>query len=314
MRLTTTVLSMLMATVMACKPASFKSVDESAADNVNAESAVSEDALGETTEISPAVVVDEPVEAVEVTTSETKLQIPDPVTPPEDVKIACADAAKNGTMKSKAIPVFFPARTATCEFGKNDNLTRKNEVLRARREEAVELSMQGMTRLCNMKFDAPQQVMRFDDEIVITLNNLVVASSQDYSTKSTDKDDQQVYANGLAVDNDGLVSYKWLPPNGMQNLEYFNGKLSKYCLGLDPKQADFNQLCQIPKTSSNGNMQLTLPQGAFLKLAAKAGLVFDKQLQSVPKAQLGFITTGDNDDSDCQHLDFRMTVTIDYIP
>jgi hypothetical protein len=25
------------------------------------------------------------------------------------------------------------------------------------------------------------------------------------------------------------------------------------------------------------------------------------------------MTTGDNDDSDCQHLDFRMTVTIDYI-
>ena len=100
----------------------------------------------------------------------------------------------------------------------------------------------------------------------------------------------------------------------MQNMDYLNGKLSKDCLGLDPKQADFAQLCQIPQTSTNGNMSLKLPQEAFLKLAAKAGLVFDKQIQSVPKAQLTFMTTGDNDDSDCQHLDFRMTVTIDYIP
>ncbi|HYX37618.1 MAG TPA: hypothetical protein VE954_31335 [Oligoflexus sp.] len=309
MRLTATLFSMLLATVSACKPASFKSVDDAA--EAIPETAVSDDALGDTTAPS---IVDEPIESVEVVTVEGKLQIPAPVSTDEEVKVACADAKKNGTLKSKAIPLFFPAKTTTCEFEKNNNLSRKNEVLRARREEFVDLPLQGMTRLCNMKFDAPQQVMRFDDEIMITLNSLVVASSQDYSTRSKNLNDQLVYANGLGVDANGLVSYKWLPPNGMQNLEYFNGKLYKYCLGLDPKQADFDQLCQIPKTSTNGDMKLTLPQDAFLKLAAKAGLVLDKQIATPPKAQLGFITTGDNDDSDCQHLDFRMTVTIDYIP
>jgi hypothetical protein len=295
----------------ACKPASFKSVEDAA--DTSAETVVSEDALGEIGGI-PAGVIDEPIEAVEIITADTKLQVPAPPPVADDVKLACADAAKNGTLKSKPIPLFFPAKTATCEFEKNDNLSRKNEVIRARREESVELPLQGMTRLCNMKFDAPQQPMRFDDEIMITLNNLVVASSQDYSTKSRDRNMNLVYPNGLNVDNEGLVTYKWLPPNGMQNLDYLNGKLSKYCLGLDPNQPDFAQLCQIPRTSTNGNMSLKLPQDAFLKLAAKAGLVFDKQIQSVPKAQLTFMTTGDNDDSDCQHLDFRMTVTIDYIP
>ncbi len=308
MRFSFTLFSMLMVAMAACKPASFKSVEDAAESPV--ETVVSDDAVGEIGG-SSAEVVDEPIEAVEVVTAETKLQVPAP--PPEEVKVACADAAKNGTLKSKAIPLFFPAKTTTCEFEKNDNLSRKNEVIRARREEAVELPLQGMTRLCNMRFDAPQQPMRFDDEILITLNNLVVASSQDYSIKSRDKDNDLVYPNGLAVDNDGLVTYKWLPPNGVQNLDYLNGKLSKYCLGLDPKAPDFAQLCQIPKTSTSGNMSLKLPQDAFLKLAAKAGLVFDKQIQSVPKAQLTFITTGDNDDSDCQHLDFRMTVTIDYL-
>lgn len=300
----------IMVLASSCKPAAFKSVED-VADNA-VESGVSEDATGEGT--GQTVISDEPIEAVEVITAETKLQVPAPPTTPDEVKVACADAAKNGTLKSKAVPLFFPAKTTTCEFEKNDNLSRKNEVIRARREEMVELPLQGMTRLCNMKFDAPQQPMRFDDEIMITLNNLVVASSQDYSTKSRDtKKDQLVYPNGLSVDNAGIVSYKWLPPNGMQNLDYLNGDLNKYCLGLDPKQADFAQLCQIPKTSTNGTMSLKLPQDAFLRLAAKAGLVFDKQIQAVPKATLMFMTTGDNDDSDCQHLDFRMTVTIDYI-
>jgi hypothetical protein len=301
----------IMVLAASCKPAAFQSVED-VADNV-AEPSTSEDATVENPD-SPAGVTDEPIEAVEVITAETKLQVP--ALPPvvDEVKVACADAAKNGTLKSKAVPLFFPAKTTTCEFEKNDNLGRKNEVIRARREEMVELPVQGMTRLCNMKFDAPQQPMRFDDEIMITLNNLVVASSQDYSTQSRDtKKKQLAYPNGLSVDKDGLVSYKWLPPNGMQNLDYLNGDLYKYCLGLDPKQADFAQLCQIPKTSTNGTMSLKLPQEAFLKLVAKAGLVFDKQIQAVPKATLMFMTTGDNDDSDCQHLDFRMTVTIDYI-
>ncbi|WP_141733788.1 hypothetical protein [Oligoflexus tunisiensis] len=312
MRFSLALLSSLLVAITACKPASFKSVDDAAL--LTGENISSDDASVGTGN-APAVVVDELIEAVEVTTVETKLQLPEETPPPEEVKLACADAVKNGTLKSKAFPLFFPAKTMTCEFEKNDNLSRKNEVLRARREEFVELPLEGMTRLCNMKFDAPQQVMRFDDEIMITLNSLVVAASQDYSTKSKHLEDNlEVYPNGLTVDADGLVTYKWLPPNGMQNLEYFNGKLAKYCLGLDPSKPDFDQLCRIPKTSTNGNMQLTLPQDAFLKLAAKAGLVFDKQIQSVPKAQLGFITTGDNDNSDCQHLDFRMTVTIDYIP
>jgi hypothetical protein len=296
----------IMALASSCEPAAFKSVEDVA------DSGVSEDATGEDADLT--VISDELIEAVEVITAETKRQVPAPPPVVDAVKDACADAAKNGTLKSKAVPLFFPAKTATCEFEKNDNLSRKNEVIRARREELVELPLQGMTRLCNMKFDAPQQLMRFDDEIVITLNNLIMASSQDYSTKSRDiKNDQLVYPNGLSVDNAGIVSYKWLPPNGMQNLPYLNGDLNKYCLGLDPKQANFAQLCQIPKTSSNGTMSLKLPQDAFLKLAAKAGLVFDKQIQSVPKAILMFMTMGDNDDSDCKHLDFRMTVTIDYI-
>lgn len=306
MRFNMTVISLLLPTFVACKPAAFKSVE----DVSEATTETSEDAIGDTS----GSMLDEAIEATEITTTDTRLQLPDLPPPTDEVKVACADARKNGTLKSKAIPVLFAAKTTTCEYEKNDNLSRKDEFLRARREESVELPLNGMTRLCNMKFDAPKQNMKFDDEILLTLNNLVVASSQDYSTKSKNKNDQQAYANGLVSDNDGLVSYKWLPPNGLQNLEYFNGKLNKYCLGLDPKQADFDQLCQIPKTDTNGNMQLTLPQDAFLKLAAKAGLIFDKQIQSVPKALLGFVTTGDNDDSDCKHLDFQMSVTVEYIP
>jgi len=315
MRLLITVFGLLIATGFACKPASFQSVEDAeqaAPVTTDQEPGITADAFPET----GGAVLDEAIEATEITSTDIKLQVPDPTTSktPEEVKVACADAKANGTLKSKVIPLLFPAKNTSCEYEKNDNLSRKNEVIRARREESIELPLQGMTRLCNMKFDAPKQNMKFDDEIFLTLNNLVVASSQDYSTKSKLKDNVQAYPNGLTIDADGLVSYKWLPPNGMQNLEYFNGKLDKYCVGLDPKQADFAQLCQIPKTDTNGSMSLTLPQPAFLKLAAKAGLEFDKKIQQLPKARLGFVTTGDNNDSDCQHLDFQMLLTVDYIP
>lgn len=296
-----------------CKPASFNSVEQvedKPLEQVLAHS--SADAIFE----PGAAVSEEAIEATEITKIESTVQVPNETatTNAEALKVACVDAKKNGTLKSKVIPLLFPAKTTSCDFEANDNLSRKNESVRARREEMVDLPLQGMTRLCNMKFDAPKQNMRFDDEIFLTLNNLLIASSQDYSTKSKDKNAQQVYPTGLDVDANGLTTYKWLPPNGLQNLDYLNGQLLSYCLGLDAAQADFATLCQIPKTDTNGTMQLTLPQDAFLKLTAKAGLIYDKQLQQLPRARLAFITTGDDNDSDCQHLDFQMSVTVDYIP
>jgi hypothetical protein len=290
----------------ACKPASFKNIDAIEATEVGAIESVSssEDAVG----ISSGEVLDEANEA-----EETGSVVP-PKTNGDELKLACADSVKKGSIKSKVIPLMFPAKTKKCDFEKYGNLNRKDGVIRARRGEFVELPLQGMTRLCSMKFTAEKQLMKFDDEILITLNRKVVVSSQDFSVNSKDQAGDQVYPTGLSVDADGVVSYKWLSPNGLQNQEYHGNKLTRYCLGLDPNSPTFDQTCQIPKTDTNGTMSLSLPQDAFLKLAIKAGLVFDKQLQQLPKATLGFITTGDNDDSDCQHLDFEMLVTVEYIP
>jgi len=294
----------------ACKPASFRSMTDSQISNPSVSDG---DAI-----VEGRSITEEPITSTEVIGIDNRIVIPEettvPATPVADVKAACATAVKDGTLKSRVQPILFLAKTDTCEFEKNDNLSRVDEVIRARREEFVDLSLAGMSRLCNIKFDAPKQNMKFDDEIVLTLNQYVIASSQDYSVTSRDKKDVLVYPNGFMVDNDGLVSYKWLAPNGLRDQKYYNSKLSKYCIGLDPKSATFDALCSIPKTDTNGSMQLSVPQDAFLKLAAKAGLVFDKQIQTEPKARLGFITTGDNDDSDCRHLDFQMSVTIQYIP
>ena len=301
----------------ACKPASFHSVNDSdlsQQDTDGGEPAATADIQSAGAE-NRSSAIDEQIIATEIFATDDKLSLPEPIkSPAADLQLACAAALKDGTLKLKVQSVLFPAKNDSCEFEKDNNLSRVDEVVRARREEFVDIPLTGMSRLCNVKFDAPKQNMKFDDEILLTLNQFVIAASQDYSSQSRDLTGKLVYPKGMAIDADGLVSYKWLPPQGLQNLTYFNSKLHKYCIGLDPKGANFETLCQIPKTDTNGSMQLSVPQEAFLKLAIKAGLVIDKQLQIAPKARLGFITTGDNDDSDCRHLDFKMTVTFQYIP
>lgn len=300
------VIGIIFTVLSACKPASFTNVDTIEATDAGDYETVlsSEDAVG----VAAGEVPDENNEA-----EETGSGVP-PKPSGEELKLACADSVKMGSIKSKVIPLLFPAKTKKCDFEKYGNLKRKDGIIRARREEFVELPLQGMTRLCSMKFTAEKQLMKFDDEILITLNRKVVVSSQDFSINSKDQAGDQVFPTGFRVDADGIVSYKWLSPNGLQNQEYHGGKLTRYCLGLDPNSPTFDQTCQIPQTDTNGTMSFSLPQDAFLKLAMKAGLVFDKELQQLPKATLGFITTGDNDDSDCQHLDFEMLVTVEYIP
>ncbi|MCX6129699.1 MAG: hypothetical protein NTX25_11645, partial [Proteobacteria bacterium] len=304
-----------------CKPASYQSITDK---QDSSEDAITQDD-GDQLSDDAVAIIDDSLTTNEVTSTEvisTDVKI---ATNPEatsntntgsadSAKIACATAQKDGTLKSKTQDIVFKANTETCEFGKNDNLSRKNEWLRARREEYVDLSLAGMSRLCNIKFDSPKQDMKYDDEILLTLNQFVIASSQDFSTKSRDFRSQLVYPDGLMPDSDGLLVYKWLRPNGLADQKYHNSKLRKYCLGLDPNAEDFDKLCQIPKTDSKGSIQLNVPQDAFLKLAMKAGLVFDKQVQTETKARIGFVTLGDNNDGDCRHLDFQMSVSIEYVP
>ncbi len=100
MSLSATLFSLLLATVSACMPASFKIIDN--LDDANPDAVESEDALSDTR--TPPIMNDS-IESVEVTIVETQLQIPAlPASTTDEVKVACADAKRNGTLKTRQFP------------------------------------------------------------------------------------------------------------------------------------------------------------------------------------------------------------------
>jgi|GEM_PF-3047142 hypothetical protein len=302
---------------LACQPASFQAISDEQVQQSND----SEDARGLSTEGDQLVVAEVLTASITPSTTEELPAVETPKTPTEpkapetskDIMLACAAAQKEGKLVEMQKTLLFPKTEQACNFGQNDNLTPKDQYVRARFEQGMAIELTDVKRLCGLKLDVPQQKMKYDDEMLLLLNDIVLAASQNYSQKVLDYDGKPYFPAGLAVDTEGHVSYKWAEPNGLRGLPYLNVKIPRYCLGLDPKSADFDQKCQIPKTDTTGAMKLELPQEAVIKMAVKAGIKFDDVLKQAPVARFAFVTTGDNDYSDCQHQDLKITVTFSYI-
>lgn len=206
----------------------------------------------------------------------------------EELKMNCEDAVKTGKMKKQTYAVSFPNPKKSCDWGINGNLDRKNEYIRARREQYRTLSLSLGSKVCslNMKSDKEDQFY-YDDNIFLTLNNYVLASTSNFS---------QHLAN-----NDGFFHYSWtrLRDQDAQNLG-FNTTLEKqYCAG-----ASLGSSCSFPETESFGAVQLQFNDEVFQRIL---GMTDARQVK------LGVITTGDdNSESDCQHVDLNFTVDVNY--
>jgi hypothetical protein len=196
--------------------------------------------------------------------------------------------------KSLNQEVFFPKPTAQCEWGTNGNVSYDpstqfamyEDVITARREQPVTLNVPDSAIICSASFAFAEQSMLFDDEIFLTFNDAVLASSFDYSDR-------------LAT-ADGLVMWDW---ERMKLSHYVQSDGEHpYCLGA----ANAAGACHIPKTQTTGAMSLAFSSELVHQLSAKA--------VNMHRYEFRFITTGDNNaNSDCSHLDFRMNVTLDYI-
>ncbi|MBT4792501.1 MAG: hypothetical protein HON90_13095, partial [Halobacteriovoraceae bacterium] len=142
--------------------------------------------------------------------------------------------------------------------------------------------------------------MFYDDEVILTFDNYVVMSSQNYATNSGH---DSFAINGLRVTETGLVEYNWLGSNGLYGLPYISNLNSRYCLGLNPSMPEYNQKCHIPETDTQGQISLDIPSEEIIKLGIAS--------QS-PNITMGFITTGDNDNGDCEHSAYSFNLNIQY--
>lgn len=237
-----------------------------------------------------------------------------------NARITCEQAASSGRLQIRTEQIVFPA-TRDCEFNEtakeneyweiNDQLNgpRKNDKVRAALIQQKLLDLPAGSTLCDMDFDFPTLTMKYDDEILLLLNNYVMFMSTDYSTRSSY---EQYQEQGLKVNSQGLVEFKWLDrensQNDLYNLKYGHNKAPRYCQGVPSDIDNYEQLCMIPPTQKEGQFKLDIPKSDIIKMGA---LKFDS---TMPAHQLdfNFVSIGDNDDGDCEHDEFYFDVRLIY--
>ena len=201
---------------------------------------------------------------------------------PEDIESLCT--AKATQMQSVTRSVSFPDPGKVCDWGMDGNNTPKDGEIRARREQVVELAIPDKAIVCDMQFRFTEQKMRYDDEIFLTFNNIVLAASMDYTPR---------------FDKDGdYPVYDWTKVKGAK---YDHGAFPTFCLGAK----DGLGSCFIPPTETTGTMSLSFDGKLIRDLVSRA--------IKANSYELKWTTLGDNDGSDCRHQDFGFHVDISYV-
>jgi hypothetical protein len=208
-------------------------------------------------------------------------------TAPGTAEEACAES----TPLSTTLSVTFDETYDGCAWGKNGNLQANDAHVSGRVEQTESLDLGTSVVLCDATFDfnpngGVGQGMQYDDNFFFTFDDVVLAAS--YSP----------LVDEFARDGD-LPIYSW---DAIAGVEFgFDESTPTYCLGEDAGHAT----CTIPPPETNGKMSLSFDETIQDALAERA--------LSQGRLDYGFITIGDNDNSDCSHAEFSFNVDVSYV-
>lgn len=241
----------------------------------------------------------------------------------EDVIKTCEQALASGEgLVVHQETISFP-KAIECQFNENvdsglpksQKLTMINEFgngpridasVTARIEQNYSVKLPSQGKICDIKFNFPEQTMQYDDEIFLLLNNYVLMSSQNYSVNSGSP---YYMTNGLKVNDLGLQEYNWMGgANALYGLHYGNSVTPRYCLGIDQNDPLYNQKCALPPTETLGQIKLDIPSEEIVKVGFASS-----ELAELQDINFGFVSTGDNDNGDCEHSAFSFDITVKYL-
>lgn len=183
------------------------------------------------------------------------------------------------------INVTFLAANEGCAWDEEGNGSRTQGVLSARREDVASMDFPDGGVACDLDFDFSglnpdfEQEIVYDDHFLLTFNDVILAASA-----------KQI-VEGLEQEEEGWYRYDWDGVNG-QDLPTTS---ESYCLGDGSE-------CEVPETEQSGPIRLSF-SGDLIQDLAYLGLQEDRY-------DFGFITLGDNDDSDCSHEPFTFKVRV----
>ena len=170
----------------------------------------------------------------------------------------------------------IPASTETCEFGVGANLEKRNAYLQAVRTQAVDFKIGNRFEVCETELDIGASQFKADDHFAIEWNNKVLASNAEFMLTNS--------SNGKTFDFEAVKGMRF-------------GSESGYCFA-----SELDGSCEIPGHNKNQPLSITLGE------LSKAQLI--DHINTSNKQTLELHVTGDNDNSDCKHSGFEVTVKI----
>ncbi len=213
-----------------------------------------------------------------------------PINPQDPIQVYknCADAKAAGKMLSATSTIQFENTGRTCDWGVNGNLTEENSYVRARREIYKSVALPTNAKVCQVKMSHAQNAsFRYDDNILITMNGVLLASTTHFQDHFPASNGLHYYSWANLINKPALYD----PWDSTPDLQY--------CLG----KAEGLSACNFPVTDTVGTIKLDFG---------------DKPIQTVlaattqSKVNLGWIITGDNDTSDCQATTANFNLTVEY--
>ncbi|MGZ6398916.1 MAG: hypothetical protein ACXWRZ_14650 [Bdellovibrio sp.] len=205
-----------------------------------------------------------------------------------DLMKSCDEANRLGKLRSYTQEITFEDPKQVCDWGINGNADILDGQVRARREQSQSVSIPEGATICNIKMDnVDQQNFYYDDNIILTINEYIIASTTDFSK----------YFQAT----DGYYKYDWsaLLFKPAQNGAMDSTVDKQYCAGKSTGDSE----CLFPQTQTVGNIQLHIGEKVIQNILG---------ITSPNKLKIDMITTGDNDSTDCQHVPVQFNINVDY--
>ena len=200
----------------------------------------------------------------------------------------CDEAKALGKLRLKKAEILFEDPSKQCEWGKNENLQTLNGFIQARVEQTSLIELQEDAHVCQIELtNQDLQNFRYDDNLILTINDYILASTTNLNQHLTSRN--------------GYFKYEWFKLRGKdaQNASSDTRKEKQYCAG----QSEGYSQCLFPQTEQLGSIDINIGD---IVLQTILGMT------SPNKLKFSLVTTGDNDESDCQHVPLRFNLDILY--
>jgi hypothetical protein len=152
------------------------------------------DAPSQITASAPPMTPVTPANGVDITPIVSTSASPQPTTQPESQQAVqqvvqpttvddVLDACTAGTKVTRTVKVEFAENTGTCAFGSAGNSSRLDGKVRARLEKYVNIALPENDLICDVRISSASQSLKFDDEIFLTFNDIILLSSYNYNNR-----------------------------------------------------------------------------------------------------------------------------------